>query len=84
MSPPLVAEAASGPAEAVGAGAGAAPGAAAGLGPALTKATTSSRMIRPPGPLPFTEASYTASLGSNPEFAPAAYRVGYISMVSPA
>jgi oligopeptidase B len=31
----------------------------------------------------FPEASYTASLGSNPEFAPAAYRVGYTSMVTP-
>ena len=32
----------------------------------------------------FPEASYTASLGSNPEFAPAAYRIGYSSMVTPA
>jgi oligopeptidase B len=31
----------------------------------------------------FPEASYTASLGSNPEFAPAAYRLGYASMVTP-
>jgi oligopeptidase B len=31
----------------------------------------------------FPEASYTASLGSNPEFAPAAYRIGYTSMVTP-
>src|SRR3546814_18313806 len=31
----------------------------------------------------FPEASYTASLGSNPEFAPAAYRLGYSSMVTP-
>jgi oligopeptidase B len=31
----------------------------------------------------FPEASYTASLGSTPEFAPAAYRVGYSSMVTP-
>ena len=27
--------------------------------------------------IPFAEASYTAALGSNPEFAPAAYRLGY-------
>ena len=33
--------------------------------------------------IPFTEASYTASLGSNPEYAPAAYRLGYASMVTP-
>jgi oligopeptidase B len=32
----------------------------------------------------FPEASYTASLGSNPEFAPAAYRLSYSSMVTPA
>jgi len=32
----------------------------------------------------FPEASYTASLGSTPEFAPAAYRIGYSSMVTPA
>ena len=31
----------------------------------------------------FPEASYTASLGTNPEFAPAAYRIGYSSMVTP-
>jgi oligopeptidase B len=31
----------------------------------------------------FPEASYTASLGSNPEFAPAAYRIGYTSMLTP-
>ena len=31
----------------------------------------------------FPEASYTASLGSNPEFAPKAYRLGYSSMVTP-
>ena len=31
----------------------------------------------------FPEASYTTSLGSNPEFAPAAYRLGYSSMVTP-
>ena len=31
----------------------------------------------------FPEASYTAALGSNPEFAPAAYRLGYASMVTP-
>ncbi len=31
----------------------------------------------------FPEASYTASLGSTPEFAPSAYRVGYSSMVTP-
>ncbi len=34
--------------------------------------------------IPFTEASYTAGFGSNPEFAPAAYRLGYSSMVTPA
>ncbi|WP_114953548.1 S9 family peptidase [Sphingosinicella terrae] len=33
--------------------------------------------------IPFTEASYTASLGSNPEYAPAAYRLSYASMVTP-
>jgi oligopeptidase B len=32
----------------------------------------------------FPEASYTVGLGSNPEFAPAAYRLGYSSMVTPA
>ena len=31
----------------------------------------------------FPEASYTASLGSNPEWAPVAYRIGYGSMVTP-
>jgi oligopeptidase B len=31
----------------------------------------------------FPEASYTASLAGNPEFAPAAYRIGYTSMVTP-
>ena len=31
----------------------------------------------------FPEASYTAALGSNPEFAPTAYRLGYSSMVTP-
>jgi oligopeptidase B len=31
----------------------------------------------------FPEASYTASLGSNPEFAPDRYRIGYTSMVTP-
>jgi oligopeptidase B len=31
----------------------------------------------------FPEASYTVSLGSNPEFAPTAYRLGYSSMVTP-
>ena len=34
--------------------------------------------------IPFTEASYNASFGSNPEFAPAAYRLSYSSMVTPA
>ncbi|GAA3996927.1 S9 family peptidase [Sphingomonas humi] len=33
--------------------------------------------------VPFTEASYTAGLGSNPEYAPAAYRLSYSSMVTP-
>jgi oligopeptidase B len=33
--------------------------------------------------IPFAEASYTASLGSNPDFAPAAYRLFYSSMVTP-
>ncbi len=33
--------------------------------------------------IPFTEASYTASLGNNPEHAPAAYRLAYSSMVTP-
>ncbi|TMJ16869.1 MAG: S9 family peptidase [Alphaproteobacteria bacterium] len=31
----------------------------------------------------FPEASYTVSLGTNREFAPAAYRMGYSSMVTP-
>ena len=31
----------------------------------------------------FPEASYTAALGGNPEFAPGAYRLGYSSMVTP-
>jgi len=34
--------------------------------------------------IPFAEASYTASFGNNPEFAPAAYRLSYASMVTPA
>ena len=34
--------------------------------------------------IPFAEASYTASFGDNPEYAPAAYRLGYSSMVTPA
>lgn len=33
--------------------------------------------------IPFTEASYTVSLGNNPEYAPAAYRLSYSSMVTP-
>ena len=33
--------------------------------------------------IPFEEASYTANFAGNPEFAPAAYRVGYSSMVTP-
>jgi oligopeptidase B len=33
--------------------------------------------------LPFAEASYTAFFHGNPEFAPASYRVGYSSMVTP-
>jgi oligopeptidase B len=33
--------------------------------------------------IPFKEASYNASFGSNPEFAPDAYRVSYSSMVTP-
>ncbi len=33
--------------------------------------------------IPFGEASYTVSLGSNPEYAPAAYRLNYASMVTP-
>ena len=35
-------------------------------------------------PIPFAEASYTASFGHNPEFAPATYRLSYASMVTPA
>ena len=34
--------------------------------------------------IPFAEASYSAGFGSNPEFAPDSYRVGYSSMVTPA
>ena len=33
--------------------------------------------------IPFTEASYTVSMGNNPEYAPAAYRLSYSSMVTP-
>ncbi len=33
--------------------------------------------------IPFDEASYSASFGSNPEFGPTAYRVSYSSMVTP-
>jgi oligopeptidase B len=33
--------------------------------------------------IPFAEASYSAFFMGNPEFAPAAYRVGYSSMVTP-
>ncbi|WP_129792113.1 S9 family peptidase [Sphingosinicella sp. CPCC 101087] len=33
--------------------------------------------------IPFQEASYTVSLGSNPEYAPDAYRLNYASMVTP-
>ncbi|WP_170112591.1 S9 family peptidase [Sphingomonas fennica] len=33
--------------------------------------------------IPFPEASYTASLGSNPEYDPPAYRLAYTSMVTP-
>ncbi|WP_310468024.1 S9 family peptidase [Sphingomonas sp.] len=33
--------------------------------------------------IPFAEASYAASFAGNPEFAPAAYRLGYSSMVTP-
>lgn len=33
--------------------------------------------------IPFTEAAYTVGLGSNPEYAPATYRLGYSSMVTP-
>jgi oligopeptidase B len=34
--------------------------------------------------IPFDEPSYSASFGSNPEYAPDAYRIGYTSMVTPA
>jgi oligopeptidase B len=34
--------------------------------------------------IPFKEASYSAGFGSNPEFAPSAYRLSYSSMVTPA
>ncbi len=34
--------------------------------------------------VPFAEASYNASFAGNPEFAPAAYRLAYSSMVTPA
>jgi oligopeptidase B len=33
--------------------------------------------------IPFAEAAYTVGLGSNPEYAPDAYRLGYSSMVTP-
>lgn len=33
--------------------------------------------------IPFQEASYTVGLASNPEYAPAAYRLAYSSMVTP-
>jgi oligopeptidase B len=33
--------------------------------------------------IPFPEASYTVSLGANPEYAPDAYRLSYASMVTP-
>jgi oligopeptidase B len=33
--------------------------------------------------IPFTEAAYTVGLGNNPEYAPAAYRLSYSSMVTP-
>jgi len=33
--------------------------------------------------VPFAEASYTAALSNNPEYAPAAYRLSYSSMVTP-
>lgn len=36
------------------------------------------------GRVPFKEASYTASLGSNPEYDPDHYRLSYSSMVTPA
>ena len=34
--------------------------------------------------VPFTEASYSAKFSRNPEYAPAAYRLSYSSMVTPA
>nr|WP_294848527.1 S9 family peptidase [uncultured Sphingomonas sp.] len=34
--------------------------------------------------VPFTEASYSAGFAGNPEYAPAAYRITYSSMVTPA
>lgn len=34
--------------------------------------------------IPFAEASYSAGFGSNPEYAPPAYRLSYSSMVRPA
>jgi oligopeptidase B len=34
-------------------------------------------------PIPFAEASYSAGFSGNPEFAPAAYRLHYSSMVTP-
>ncbi len=34
--------------------------------------------------VPFAEASYNAGFGGNPEYAPAAYRLSYSSMVTPA
>ena len=33
--------------------------------------------------IPFAEAAYTVRLGDNPEYAPAAYRIAYSSMVTP-
>ena len=33
--------------------------------------------------IPFREPAYTVSLGNNPEYAPAAYRLNYSSMVTP-
>ena len=33
--------------------------------------------------IPFAEASYSAAFGGNADFAPAAYRIGYSSMVTP-
>jgi oligopeptidase B len=35
------------------------------------------------GGFPFGEPAYTVSLGANPEYAPAAYRLSYSSMVTP-